>query len=128
MDFEVRQLAKDQEMRLCDYLHMDKLKLFGMLFEEVPETFGVTLPYYERQFDVIVRDLGYTNLREVGRLLKMLNELKNVHLLLCLNYRWMAVLQRGNEMALHNCHPSQPSAKARRCPRKSSRLQVSSLR
>lgn len=112
MDFELRQLKKQKREPIQDYLDVDDLKSFGLIFDDLLESFGVSLPFYDNKLDITVRDLGYVDLREENSLVNMLNKLSNKHILVCLKVRGMAILQSGGELFLYNCHPSQPSANA----------------
>lgn len=107
MDYEARQLAKQQRRAIQAHLLIDDLKVFGLLYEDPPETFGVELPFHDRKVNVIFRDRGYTNLRERGNLIELLKKMNDKHLLICLNERWLGLLQVG-QLYLYNCHPSQP--------------------
>lgn len=82
----------------------------ALLMTEDLDVLGSTLMYDQIEMSFKIEDRGHDNLEgeQATKLEDFLRRLNDEKLLLIMNGRWMAVVQRDDRYFLFNCHPTCP--------------------
>lgn len=118
----MRQLARRKKVPVEYHLNVPDLDLFRN-----ESTRRNTIHYEKRLITFDTETVGEARVHERGALLAEFETIAgrevedHRHLLVCLNARWFAVLQRG-DWFLYNCHPSPRGPGAEFCSRDSAAL------